>query len=496
MESSLQIDTFSGGVNEFTPEALMPPKEAVYAKNFLIDNGALTTESEPDVLGYLNSATGDITKLISFFIGNQEKALAQVERNVYNVDGSLFTTIPNPAPIDYINFQYNGENVLIYCNGTTPHMIKSNGTVTPLKNRRIEYAEDGSIAYYVTPEGAKYTSEANVPTVAPASSLIELYQDRIWLVNYSPLYQTERIYFSTSGVNGADIQDFTFPIEEAEANQHGGFIDVRSYDGSSIIGLKTAFDSLYIFKQKSIFKIVGSAPENFQLVQVVESNGTIADRSIAVGNNGIYYMSEDGIYYFDGTNSHMISHKIKKTLGRINKYRLDDVVGCFYNRKYYLSIPVDAYSGTDGRVIEYDVDNNSFMIHDYLKFAKDMSVINGKLTTVSGKFIETPGTSKPPFILSAYWESPFYDFGSQNSKKNTTYLYFRGYSMGAKNKVQFDLTSDKGSKTIQVTLDSSDKIYKVKLKNKGRYFKIGISNVDNSYFEIKNLQLIAEIDID
>lgn len=496
MESSFQIDTFSGGINEFTPEALMSPKEAVTAKNFLIDNGALTTETEPDILGYLSSATNDITKLISFYVGNEEKVLAQVKEKIYNSDGTLFTTIPNSGTLDYVNFQYKGENVLIFCNGNNPRMIKSDGTVSVLKNRRIEYAEDGSIYKYVTPEGYKYDRESSVTSVAPASNLIELYQDRLWLVNYSSLYQTERIFFSTSGVNGADIEDFTFPIEEGEANQHGGFIDVRSYDGSSIIGLKTAFDSLYVFKQKSIFKIVGSSTDNFQLVQVAESSGTIADRSIAVGNNGIYYMSQDGIYYFDGTNTHRISDKIKKTLEGIDKYRIDEVIGCFYNGKYYLSIPYGGYFDTKGRIIEYDVNNDSFMFHDYLTFIKDIANINGKLTTASGKFIEIPSDTDYHYTLDSYWESPFYDFGSQNSKKSTTYLYFRGYSMGTKNKVEFELISDKGTKKIQVTLDGYDKIYKVKLKNKGRYFKICISNVDHSFFEIKNLQLVAEIDVD
>jgi len=496
MERFFEINTFKNGINEFTTDALLDPSEAVYAKNCIIDNGSLTTEREPDILAYIKYATRDIDRIILFHTESETLKLAQVQDKLYKFDGTLFCTIPFSLPIDYVNFQYNGENVLICCCGGTPFIIYKNGTTKSLLNRRLEYDTDGSIKYYVTPEGYKHTKEKSVQSTAPPGNLLELYQDRLWIANSPGTTNSDRIYFSTSGVNGADINDFTTPIEEGEANMHGGFIDIRSYDGSGIIGLKAAFDSLVVFKKKTIYKIVGYSPDTFQVVQVAGSSGTIADKSIAVGNNGIYYLSENGIYFYDGTNTHLISKKIQKTLSKLEYLKLKKVCGCFFNNKYYLAIPIN-YNSDATRVIEYDTINDSFMIHDYLgSGVTDLKVIDNNLAMASGKFIQDINGTSDSFVMSTVWETGFYDFGSQNSKKNTTYIYFRAKGSYKNSKIKFTLESDRKSKSIEVPLTNENIIYKKKLKNKGRYFKLIIENPYNSYFELSKVQLIAEVDID
>lgn len=164
-------------------------------------------------------------------------------------------------------------------------------------------------------------------------------------------------------------------------------------------------------------------------------------------------------------------------------------VGVYHNNKYYLAIPIDN-STENNLLIEFNTLSGSFVTHnigninDFIEFKNDLFFSSGN--TVKSMF---SGTS----YLPLYWETSNYDYGTKNSRKNSSYIYFRGRGNGS---VKFRVVTERKEKSLEIPLTSNETLYRKKLKNKGRMFKIIIENVNNSNIEIINPQLLTEIDID
>ena len=270
---------------------------------------------------------------------------------------------------------------------------------------------------------------------------------------------------------------------------HGGFLDVRSYDGSKIIAMKVIFNSVVIFKNKSAYKIYGSSPSNYQLVDLFSCNGAIADKSICVGNNGAYFLNNDGIYYYDGTNTTLVSQKIKNIIGRMNKNYANKSVAIYHNNKYYLAIPTDG-SENNNTLIEFNTMNNSFMTYDIDNINSFLEFEN-ELLYSSGQKIKSlfNGTKALPLL----WTTPLFDFGAKNYRKMSNYIYLRVKGQG---KLKLKLKTERKTKELIIDLPEEETLLRKKLKNKGRMFQLMIENVDNSSFELVAPELICELDAD
>lgn len=494
MEEMFEIKSFSSGLNEYVSESLMTTDEALVSTNCNIDDGSLKSIKDVEVALELGNK---IINAMPFYTNTKNYLVVSTAggglRIFDNSDYiSMLSDVVSDNRMDSINFEYNGQKVLVCVSShDDPVVIHESGDTIlsrRLKNRRKIYDEkSGELTGYSDGNGVIHPTEDTITTLAPKGNFLELHYDRLWIAgdNVNP----DRLYFSTAGVNGADIEDFTAPIEEAEANMHGGFIDVRSYDGGKIIGLKVVFNALVIFKNKSAYKIFGNNPGNYELVQLFSSNGAIADRSICTGDNGAYFLNNDGIYFYDGTNTNLISQKVSKTIREMNKDYASLSCACYYDNKYYLAIPHGS-STTNNKLIVYDVLTKSFVIHElggFLELYEYNNILQG---TVDSKIVHLyKGSNNLPLR----WETANYDFGSLNSRKNSSYMYFRGKGNGT---VRFTVITDKKTKSLDVQLNGTEALYKKKLKNKGKLFKIIIENLNNSEIEITKPSLFAELDID
>lgn len=483
MEEFMDIKNFNGGINEYLTEALLKLNESSNCKNCNVDSGSLQSMNSPkDVKNF----TGNIHSLMSCYTNGNEDYVVGIGTELRNSNNTKLFDISGNR-LDSLNFEYNGTKVLIATSEKdTPFIISKDGN-RKLKNRRRVYNDEGEADGFVDANGKKHTTEDTITTYAPKGEFIELHYDRLWIAGDKE--NPDRVYFSTASVNGADIEDFTIPVEEAEANQHGGFIDVRSYDGGKIIGLKVIFNAIVIFKNKTAYKVFGNSPDNYELVQLFSSSGAIADKSICVGNNGAYFLNNDGIYYYDGTNTNLISQKINKTIASMNENYSSKSVGYFYNNKYYLAIPTGK-STTNNVLIVFDTMKNSFTLHDIGSIVNFIE-FNNKLCFASGTKVKmlNSGDTYLPMI----WETPSYDYGAKNARKNSSYIYFRGRGNGS---VKFTVITERKEKVLEVPLTSTEVLYRKKLKNKGRMFKLRIENVDNCFVEITNPQLLTEVDED
>ena len=483
---TIRIPSFQSGINEYSAEGLIKMYEAVKAYNCNVSEGSLRTFNSPETKYTMNS---NINSLTAYYGANTSTILTVLYNGLYKPDGTKIYDLTNDK-IDFINFEYMGNRVMVGVGADNEPFMYDGNACRKLKNRRPKYDENtGELVGYIDDNGREHSSQDSITTYCPKGSFLELHYDRLWIAGNKE--NPDRVYFSTAGVNGADIEDFTIPVaDEVEANMHGGFIDVRTYDGSKIIGMKTIFNSVIIFKEKSAHKIYGSNPSNYQMIDLFSCNGAIADKSIVVGNNGAYFLNRDGIYYYDGTNTTIISHKIKNTIANMNLNYAKNAVGIFTNNKYYLAIPTGSSEGNN-TLIEYDVSNGSFMVYDignvsnFLDYNYEVLYAEGNKVY---KLFNNVGTPK-----TLYWETPMMDLGAKNARKMSNYIYFRAKGNG---KIRFTLKTERKEKSLEIQLTDTETLYRKKLKNKGRMFKLIIENVNGSSFELIAPEIMLEVDAD
>jgi hypothetical protein len=79
-------------------------------------------------------------------------------------------------------------------------------------------------------------------------------------------------------------------------------------------GLASHGGNLIIFKRNSVWVLYGYGSANFQLKKITSSRGCVDQNSILQADNGVYFMSQQGFEFFDGTTLTNVSGNIKPTL--------------------------------------------------------------------------------------------------------------------------------------------------------------------------------------
>jgi len=130
------------------------------------------------------------------------------------------------------------------------------------------------------------------------------------------------------------------------------FVDVSPDDGSQITGLIVLGTSLIVFKSKSIWTVqfTGNADTPFQFQQSNSAVGSVSHFSLQQIDNGIVFLSWDGLYFFDGYNSYKISDRLNSTfLNDLATLQFSNVCSMFQHTKnrYWLGITSNGQSSND-----------------------------------------------------------------------------------------------------------------------------------------------------
>ena len=464
---NLNITNFAGGINEEVSPFLLKINEANDLQNVNVNDGNLSSSKSP--IAYIENILGRaIGTLIGYYKNNVGYLLVAAGDTLYKWTGTAFTVISTgftSDKFDYLNYNYNSEDVLILCNGVNNTKIYNGTTIRDLKNRRKVYDSNGTITSYVDGNGVTRATEALCTTLAPKAYRVELHYERIWLAD------DKSLYFSTANTHGFDIEDFTAPTyPTSEVNQHGGEISIYTNDGGKIIGLNVSFDDVVIYKQNNIFKIYGNYPGQYQKAQIYSAIGGIADRSIASSNLGVYFLNRDNIYLYNGTKVTPISFKVKNTLANINLTYENLSAGIIFNGKYILAVP-EGTSTKNNLIIEYDIYNNSFVLIRGFEVSSFL-VFDNKLLFVNddGKIYQYAVSD---INQSSYWLSGKMDLDKSDAIKETEYFYFYAQGTGT---IKVSLITENKTTEKLVPLTSDLKPYRVNLKAKGRILQFKIEN--------------------
>lgn len=479
--AEFNVPNFGGGLNESVHPSLIAPNEASYLLNVDIRNGSLKPIKLPKGMTDIPLCPVQIATLMVYFNGNNRHFVAAGEGKLYLYNGTSWVLLGQGHGSnnwDFINYKYNNVDVMILVNGVDNNKILEGVTLRDMKDRRISYDASGVIDGYYDANGVKKATEAEVTTLAPKAKFIELHFERIWLGD------DKSVYFSKD----FDPEDFTIPVTELEANQHGGEIVMESFDATKIIGMKVVFNDVVIFKEKSLFKIVGAYAEQYEKIQLFNFNGAIADRSIVVTSKGAFFLNTDGIYQYDGVNCSIISEKAQKTLAKFSRNTLHEATAVNFDNKYIVTAKGNV-NGSTSISVEFDYENNLFTVCTYgvlsfLNVIHDLYGITGE--AVNGKRIYEYGEGGFAIVE---WQSGTYTLDAPNAVKEIEDIYI----VGKGTEIGVGVRTERKLKEKAITLKNG--VTHKPFINFGRQFSYHII-ADPQDLELSSLKFVMDVDMD
>ena len=160
------------------------------------------------------------------------------------------------------------------------------------------------------------------------------------------------------------------------------FIDISKDDGQQITSMHVLAESLIVFKERSIYVVdfTGDSDIPFTVRKSDSNVGTIAQHSVQEIDNGLVFLSYDGLYYFDGHNSYKISLQIQTTLLAYNATRFNQARSMRQKNKnrYFLSLPSNGQTNNDVIVV-WDYQLNAFSLYSGLAASSMTTVYNSAI---------------------------------------------------------------------------------------------------------------------
>lgn len=285
----------------------LPPGSATQLQNFEPDiNGGYRringfTKYDANQLG---GSTGTV---LGVHIYN-DQILAAKGTDVYKGTGSGWTTIDtgrtSAGRYDFVNFNFNNTEKVIWCDRANYASVYDNTTVTDING-----------------------------TGAPADpKFVAVFKDHV--------------FFGGMSTSPQEIV-FTAPFDETDFSVANGAGSIRVE--SAVKKLKVFRDRLYIFCEDQIFFLAGSSVADFQLQPVTQNIGCVSGFSVQEIAGDIVYLAPDGLRTIAGTDKigdvelGTISKQIQPRLDNISTDRISSVV--IRNKtQYRLFFPEDAQS--------------------------------------------------------------------------------------------------------------------------------------------------------
>lgn len=330
---------------------------------------------------------------------------------------------------------------------------------------------------------------------------LTLLYERLWGAVYPA--QPDRIYWSESFE--PDNWEVNFDLPDAG----GGFVDVATFDGSRIRAIVAAFDDVLIFKDKSMHRLNGTYPGEFNLTQVYGSEGTLAHGTIVHTSDRLYFLGSEGLCVYDGMTvssfSHIGDRRLREVWKRINKPEIEKARACIYDDTLYLTLPLDG-STENSHVIEYSLKDGTYSMMDYAGISDWLIYREGQDETLicligSQLYRYDAGTNYCGQAINAYWLSPEITLGTLTTKKKVGRIYLsvttQSLDVSEEPEIRLTLMSGNKERTKTIRLKNGSNILRQRIKVRGRSFRFRIENVNGNPLTInRGMEITLEEDSD
>jgi hypothetical protein len=286
--------------------------------------------------------------------------------------------------------------------------------------------------------------------VRPQPDFIENHLNRIWTLEGNTL----RFSVLDTSVTGEHFNDF-------DTSNNAGTIIIPSSKGDTGAGLYSLNGALYVFQRRAIWRIYGSSPANFELRNVTNEVGIIDRRTLVEWGDLLVFLSDRGIYLFDGSNLRNVSEdKINTSIATwANK---TSCVATLWNNYYLLAYPSTGSSYND-EAIFFDLQNQVFGKIENV-YASTFVAWNGG--TDSGQiyfgssnqgtiYRWDTGGNDDGYEIATRYQTPSLSFTAGMNDKAIKKFYIQQLSMGDYNMTVTQLTNISETETTGSNINLS-----------------------------------------
>jgi len=307
-----------------------------------------------------------------------------------------------------VTFTIVGTNLVVGAEGLAG-TVTATGSGAPSTVGTINKASgtgDTNITYTL------YGANTNITT----AKFVEQYNNYLFLANCTAngVYYPTRIYWS-------NLQDTTTWLQSS-------FLEISENDGQQITGMKVLGNNLIIFKTRSIYIVsfTGDPDAPFILQGGGKANsdvGCVSHFSIQEVQNGLVFLSPDGLYYFDGLNSSKMSDRINPTMLGFNQSQLMNARSCVQRIKHRYMLAVQNLDSGNDTIVTWDWYLNAFSIHTGMAPSTMCTTYNNGFTEqiwfgdYNGYYYQMDTTSLNDYPLgvataiNSYYYTNWKDFG-------------------------------------------------------------------------------------
>ncbi len=284
-----------------------------------------------------------------------------------------------------------------------------NGTLIASDDNKLVFLKNDE-NFTVSDCNLKDSNESYIYT-----NIVAVYKGRVWAAKDSTLY------FSALG-----------KFDDFQTSNDAGYISNFYTDADEILALKSYKDYLAIYKEKAVYLLSGSNPDDFAIIPFADK-GTYSNDCVVNVNNKQYFLT-DGIYPLEvGTLNQImigeeITRKIKAEFDKFDKDRLNEVFALHYEQKnqiwYFIPYLNDTYFHT---IWINDYVNKAWFKRVVPQNITTACIYNNKILTADNRgkvYIEDFGITFDGEPIEFMWKSPFLSLGNPSVRKSIDEFYF------------------------------------------------------------------------
>lgn len=450
----VKLFDFSGGVDGSKDDRISPFATAASSFNLRLSDGALKSGYG---IGYAAFPTEN---------GSFSPTLPE---NVYAKRCYFYERFDDEAG-------KRKDELLVYCSdgyiysyglGTNENFKKITSLCFSEPPTGVCYRLSGDdVIIFATDDGLTVYDGKNAESyVAPKMTSVCVHGERLFVTSGT---EDTRLWFSQS----FDPTNWYVSLKEA------GFIDFL--DGRGKLQKAISFkDYVYIFRDYGITRLTAYGDqEDFFATGVDADKARIYGDTVADCGKLVFYLTDNGFYYFDGVNSGRIMKGLDKYLEGVDN---SSSKACFFDGKYFCSMNIKFDGETMPVTLCFDKNLNSWYLAkglDYTDFSAVYGAWGSKLLflvenerklcelTDDGKFLGN--------ALSFEWRGKTSDFGVDERKTLEKITFY------SKKSGKITVKSDEGKREVCFVGDGF-KIINVGLK--GVEFSVAYSSASpGAYF--------------
>lgn len=306
-------------------------------------------------------------------------------------------------------------------------------------------------------------------------SFLTMYRGRLFAAGDPE--NPDRLYYSVLPGSGRTVEDWGYV--EASPAVEGGHTEVGSIGGDPIVAIKALSNQLLIFKKNSLYRLIGDRPSNYTIEHIDADMPTTRHTSIAVYGDMLYFVTRDGLYYYNGVTVRPCPDMrlIKSIMARAELAKCRAVI---VGGKLYFNYT----SGMDDEMMVYDLEERKYMRRNGFDIS-ELAAIGGKLIMINRKRILYEfgdSTSYDGEPIEAFWRTPYTDLGDKAAIKSPRMLYLRGRGDGIK--VEIELDGKKSAYYAPLKKAGGGEVTELPVFNEGRCLGLTFSNVNGGFFEL------------